>query len=170
MARILSGTVVVAVCLLVLGAPAALAADKCTNPNPAICQYAEDIPTSKGSKPTGSGKEKKVKKLPSSVEQKIREESPTLAPKLEEVATSTKYGAPEEIKATKEEQKRVAKRVRAAQVERARPIPAALGAVSGSGDGRLLGLVIVMAAMTVGAVSVAVIRKRGTGGSGSRRH
>jgi len=169
MARILSGTVVVAACLLVMGAQASLAADKCTNPNPAICQYAEDIPTSKGSKPTGSGKEK-VKKLPSSVEQKIREQSPTLAPKLEEVATSTKYGAPEEIKATKQEQKRVAKRVRAAQVERARPIPAALGAVSGSGDGRLLGLVIVMAAMTVGAVATAAIRKRGTGGSGSRRH
>jgi hypothetical protein len=165
MARILSGTVVVAACLLIFGAPAASAADKCTNPNPAICQYVEDVPTSKGPKQTGVGKEKKVKQLPRSVEKKIREESPTLAPKLEEVATSTKYGAPEEIKATKQEQKRVVKRLRAAEVERNRPIPAALGAVSGSGDGRLLGLVIVMAAMTVAAVAAAVIRKRGTGGS-----
>lgn len=165
MARILSGTVVVAACLLVFGAPAAFAADKCTNPNPAICQYVEDVPTSKGPKPTGVGKEKKVKKLPRSVEQEIRKESGTLAPVLEEVATSTKYGAPEETKATKQEQKQVQKQLKAAEVERGRPIPAALGAVSGSGDDRLLGLVLVMAAMTVGVVAAAVIRKRGTGGS-----
>jgi hypothetical protein len=164
MARILSSTVVVAACLLVLGAPAALAADKCTNPNPAICQYVEDVPTSKGSKPTGVGKEK-VNKLPRAVERELRKEGGALAPVLEEVATSTKYGAPEELKATKQEQKQVQKELRAAQVERGRPIPAALGAVSGSGDGRLLGLVIVMAAMTVGAVAAAVIRKRGTGSS-----
>src|SRR5215216_4039669 len=150
-------TIVIAVFAALVGASSAWAGGK----NPSIEQYVEQIPTSKGSKPAG-GPEKKVTKLPQRVEETIQTEagSDAEAQALEEVATSTRFGATKKVRVKKAESKRLEKRLRSKDVADAKAIPAAIGTVSETGNGRLLALVIVMAVMTAAAVALAALRRR----------
>jgi hypothetical protein len=148
--------IVIAVFALLLVAPAAWAGGK----PPSIDQYVEQIPTSKGPKPTG-GPAQTVSRLPRTVERTIRSEGGNDAQALEEVATSSRFGAPKKIKVAKKERKQLEKKLRAKSVEEPKAIPAAIGAVSETGNGRLLALVIVMATMTAAALALAGLRRRG---------
>lgn len=146
---------------LVVAAPAQ--ADDCANPS--ICQYVEQIPTAKGAKPSGRTA-KKVAALPAPVEKAIRTEGGGDVQVLQDLATSSSYGAPRQVPVQKVEKNRPQRK----QLERelqpknvqedAEPIPAAVGAVSGGGNGRLLALVIAMGAMTAIAVALATLRHR----------
>jgi hypothetical protein len=152
--------IVIGVLAALVGAPAAWADGK----NPSIEQYVEQIPTSKGSKPAG-GPATKVSKLPQRVENTIRTEtgSATAAKALEEVATSARFGATKKVVVKKvAARKQLEKQLRIKDVEKAKAIPAAIGAVSESGNGRLLALVILMAVMAAGAVALAALRRVGS--------
>jgi hypothetical protein len=158
MNRMVKAIVVMAVLGVSAAAPAAWAGDKC---NPAVCQYVESVPTSKGSKAATESHSKKVSKLPSSVQRSIRSElTPTEAQTVEKIATSSGLGAPEKIKVKKKERKVIQTKVRTSRVARSKPLPAAFGAVSEGGGGRMLALVIVLSVMTVAALAFAGLRRR----------
>jgi hypothetical protein len=163
MNRMVRTAVVLVVLGLSVSAPATWAADKCKNP--AICQYIEDVPTSKGSRPTNTDSTSTpVTRLSTKVRETIREASTaTDAQTLEKIATSAGYGAPETLKVKKQQRNAIQAKVRAAQIDRAKPLPAAFGAVSDGGGGRVLFLVIIMGVMTVAAVAFAGIRRRNAG-------
>jgi hypothetical protein len=75
----------------------AFAGDKPGNPgsSAAVAQYVEQIPTSSGSKATGVGKVH-TKPLAAKVKKKLQAEAGKDAPLLEQVATSSAYGAPQQ--------------------------------------------------------------------------
>jgi hypothetical protein len=162
MTRMLRATVITAFAALAVGAPVAWAGD-CANP--AICQYQEQVPTSKGSKPVGTGGNKQVSKLPTSVEHSIQTQSGSDATALVRIATTSGAGAPQKIMVKKSEQKRLHRQLKKANVDQSKPVRAGFSTVSGSGNGRLLALVIVMAAMTLTALALAVVRRRSAGAS-----
>jgi hypothetical protein len=154
------GTAIVAMAVLgLVFAAQALAADKCGNP--AICQYVEHVPTSKGSKPATRENPQTVAKLPTSVIQTIRKETTASeAETLEQIATTAGYGAPAKIKVKKSLRMQLKQELRSSRIDSSKPIPAAFGAVSGGGSDRLLALVIVMGMMLAVAVAIAGLRRR----------
>jgi hypothetical protein len=154
------GIVIVAMAVLglVFAAPA-LAADKCGNP--AICQYVEHVPTSKGSKPATGENPQTVAKLPTSVTRAIRQETTASeAATLEQIATTAGYGAPAKIKVKKSLRRQLRQELRSSRMDGSKPMPAAFGAVSGGSSNRLLALVIIMGVMLAAAVAIAGLRRR----------
>jgi hypothetical protein len=162
MKRMLRAMVITAFVALAVGVPAAWA-DRCTNPNPAVCQYTEDAPTATGSKPVGTGGNKQVTKLPTSVQQSIQTQGGSEASTLERIATTAGAGAPAKVKVKKAVKTRVRKALKNRSVDNQKPVRAGFSAVSGGGNGRLIVLVIVMGAMTLAALALAVARRRGGG-------
>jgi DUF917 family protein len=161
MKRMLKAMVITSLVALVVGAPAAWA--KCTNPNPAYCQYTETAPTATGTKSVGSGGDKQVSKLPTAVQHSIQTQSgsATTASTLERIATTAGAGAPAKVKIKKAEKTRVHKALKKVSVDRAKPVRAGFSAVSGGGNGRLVVLVTILGVMTLAAVALAVARRRG---------
>jgi hypothetical protein len=108
----------------------------------------------------------RTRKLPARIERRIRARGGRDAKLLEEVAGSPALGAPtRSIRVKKADRERL-RRIRSEMPSRA--LPAAVGAVTGTGDGHLLALVIVMAAMTVLAFVAALLRRRAVRGPARR--
>jgi len=162
MKRMLRATLVIVCVALVVGAPAAWAGGK--PGNPAIDQYVEQVPTSKGSHAVGAGKSHRVSTLPTSVQHALRDQGGD-ALVLEKIATTSDYGASKRIKVKKADRARLHKELKQAESEQAKPVRAGFGAVADDGNGRLLTLVIVMGVMTAAALALAVARRRGSGAS-----
>lgn len=131
----------------------------------AVCQYVEQIPTSSGSQATGFGKPR-VTPLPPAVKEQLTRQAGADAPLLEQIATSSVYGAPQ-------------KKLRAAPVgpnnrssgELGPPIEredtsiggalsAAVDVTADGSNGRLIGLLIVLLAITGVALASAGYRQR----------
>jgi hypothetical protein len=111
-----------------------------------------------GGRTAASGATARTRKLRARVERRIRARGGRDAELLEEVAGSPALGAPtRSIRVKKADRERL-RRIRSEAQTRA--LPAAVGAVTGTGDGHLLALVIVMAAMTVLALAAALLRRR----------
>ncbi len=154
---------------------------------PAIDQYVEQIPTSRGSQATGrpqpdrstaptgrttarpgrdsaeSGRGARaeshsgVAPLPAAVERKLRAQGGSDGALLRSIATAPELSAPKPVRVDKAERARL-REVRKNQAEQ--PLSAAVGAVTETGDGRVLALVIAMAAMTAFAVAAAGLKRR----------
>jgi hypothetical protein len=177
-----SVALVAGVLLLVPGS--ALAKNGPGNPgsSAAVQQYVEQIPTSTGSHATGFGKTK-TKPLAPAVQHRLTSEGGRDAPLLQQVATSSAYGAPQETLRTsvpvrQHERPKVvhrggrAKRAPSAPRShvrlpdtRTKPTPSralsAVGSVVTDGsDGRLIALAIFLAVITATALGAAAYRQR----------
>jgi hypothetical protein len=143
---------------------------------PAIDQYVEHIPTSSGSEATGrprpTGRPRQTgpatatgggtatesgSSLPAVVERRLSAQGGNDRALLRGIATSPALGAPEKVRIDKAERVRL-KEVRKKQA--AKPLSAAVGAVTETGDGRVLALLIAMGAMTALALAAAGLQRR----------
>lgn len=131
--------------------------------DPSVSQYVEEVPSSCGPR-RGSKGNKTVGTLSSKTRQTLSSQaSEGEAKLLEQVVTSTQYGAPEKrIKLRKEQRKEL----RTLRNEPPRPIPSAIGTVVDAEDRGLLALAIALGVMTAAAVGAAVLRARAARGSG----
>jgi hypothetical protein len=147
----------------------------------AVAQYVEQIPTSSGSQATGVGKVK-TKPLAPAIRHRLTKEAGADAPLLQQVATSSTYGAPQHVFHTSEPAKaavkaavkaaiggqggalgtttRRGKRAIGGDATPRRALSAAVNVVSDGSDGRLIGLVVLLAAITTVAVASAAFRQR----------
>ena len=126
--------------------------------DPSVDQYVEQVPSSCGQQQAGK-KSRTVGKLPRQVRNALQSQAAdeSEAALLEQVVTSTKYGAPEKKLRLGREQRR---ELRTLRNDPPRPIPSAIGTVVNAEDRGLLALAIALAVMTAAAVGAAVLRTR----------
>lgn len=144
----------------------------------AVAQYVEEIPTSSGSQATGVGKVQ-TKPLAPALSHRLNKEAGADAPLLQQVATSSAYGAPQRVLHTTKPLKTKigaqgtafgrgsafgngarGKGTIGGDATPRRALSAAVNVVSDGSDGRLIGLVVVLAAITAVAVAAAAYRQR----------
>ncbi len=143
----------------------------------AVAQYVEQFPTSSGSQATGVGKVQ-TKPLAPSLSRKLTTEGGSDAQLLQQVATSSAYGAPQHILHTKRPKTTIGGEGRGfgrgspfgdgargrgqigGDATPRRALSAAVNVVSDGSDGRLIGLVVLLAAITAVAVAAAAYRQR----------
>jgi hypothetical protein len=124
-----------------------------------IDQYIEDVPTSGGTHHAGSGGTGSTgssaavtpTSLPSDVKTKLEDSGGKDSEILQEIATSPRYGAPPAtsgaiLTATSSPD----------------PFSAAVGAVTGGDDGRMVGLFVALLAITAVSLGFSAIRRRTT--------
>ena len=168
----------------------AFAGDKPGNPgtSAAVAQYVEQIPTSSGSRATGVGKVH-TKPLAPKVKTKLQAEAGKDAPLLEQVATSSAYGAPQQTveppppppapattTTTKPAQGARPRPHQRPAVPAARRLPkvtpnptptralsAAANVVTEGSNGRLIGLAGFLVIITAAALGAAAYRQRSRG-------
>jgi hypothetical protein len=152
------------------------------NGSAAVAQYVEQINTATGSCATGYGKAH-VKPLKPAIQRKLTRQGGSDAPVLEQVATSSTYGAPqtsvgsETTRATRPTKARThgkktggsraagtRSRVELPDVRTdatpSKALSAAANVVSDGSNGRLVGLALFLVAITVVALGVATYRQR----------
>jgi Spy/CpxP family protein refolding chaperone len=145
------------VCLLVL-APVAAAQSS----PPLVDQYTEQVPTAGGPKHSGSagggpisggggGGGTSGSVLTPAQEAQITQEGGKDAKKLEELATSPAFGAPQSRPKADEN---------AAVVKPEGALSAAVSAVGDGSDGRLIGLLVALVAITAAALGLAAARRQ----------
>jgi hypothetical protein len=152
----------------------------------AVAQYVEQINTATGSCATGYGKPH-VKPLKPAIQRKLTREGGSDAKLLQQVATSTAYGAPQTTiepstsatsgstprPATKPKAKPRASKPKAAVRPRPVRLPkvrtdatpskalsAAANVVTDGSDGRLIALAVVLVVITLAALGAATLRQR----------
>lgn len=138
----------------------------------AVDQYVEDVPTGGGSSVPGSGKPKKTN-LPPGVTAQIADQGGSDAELLNTVASSSDYGAPQ--KTLKRKTERSGYTISGAQMERregdggsaspegdvsaASAVSSAVAA-DGAGAARLIGLLVLLFAVSLGALAFSALRHR----------
>jgi hypothetical protein len=144
--RWLLATVVLAVALF-----ASMPASAQDPPPPPVDEYTENIPTSEGNKQTG--KEGGKTSLPPSVATQVQAGGGQDAALLEEIATSARYGAPQNPEL-------VGRNPERGESEGATSAPGVLSAavetIGDGGEARLIGLFIVMSAILAAMLAVAL--------------
>jgi hypothetical protein len=112
-------------------------------PTPSIAQYVETVPTSQGGATAGSSK-RNANSLPPAVTKKLNAHPDAVTKRLESIATSSAYGAPQEGLS------------RPAESNAQNPVSAAVSAATDSSDSHvfwLLGAVIVVTTAMVWATA-----------------
>jgi hypothetical protein len=129
------------------------------NPSSSVAQYVEQIPTSCGSKATGT--DTSTRKIPSGIEQKIDSEGGDQAALLKQVVSNSSYGAPKtKIKSkTKANGSSSHNAILSDSEKRSSPLAASLGVITDGSDGRLIALLGMMLAIAV-IVLVSAFRRR----------
>jgi hypothetical protein len=155
-----------------LALPATAAAQTTDDPS-AVDQYVEDVPTGGGSSVPGSGGKPKNTNLPPGVTAQIADQGGDDADLLNQVASSSDYGAPQ--KTLKRKTEKSGYTISGAQMERregggsaggAEEDVSAASAVSsaiaadGAGATRLVGLLVLLFAISLGALAFSAIRHR----------
>lgn len=146
----------------------------------AVCQYVEQVPTAGGSKPTSGGR-KSVTPLSRAVKQRLYAKAGKDATLLEQVATSSDYGAPQGTPAKRAAPKeKKSKKDRNSETSGDRSdldgaaaaaasedppsfgnaLSASVDVVADGSNGRLIGLVVVLLAITGFALASAGYRAR----------
>jgi hypothetical protein len=134
----------------------------------AVDQYVEDVPTGGGSAVPGSGGGSDSN-LPPGVSAQISEQGGSDAPLLDQVATSSTYGAPQVERKSKPSGPTISGGMMerregdggAAAPETDVSVGSALSsAVSGDEGGRLVGLLVLLLAVSIGALAVSAARHR----------
>jgi hypothetical protein len=168
-ALLLVGAAGVATLLALPGTAAAQTAD---DPS-AVDQYVEDVPTGGGSSVPGSKGKPKKTNLPPGVTAQIATQGGSDADLLNQVASSSDYGAPQTTLQRKTERSGYA--ISGAQMERreaggssaspeedvtaAAALSSAITA-DGAGAARLIGLLAFLFAVSVGALALSAVRHR----------
>jgi hypothetical protein len=132
-----------------------------TPPSPggsAVDQYVEAVVTGSGPSYPGVTKEKRTP-LPRAARRALKQAGPSTANALEDVATSSAYGAPAVSPRPTKTGSRFRDNVPPAPSFRA-ALDNAVTAVGTTSDTRLLGLLVVLAGATAGALALAVRRAR----------
>jgi hypothetical protein len=151
--------VTAAVTLLAWAAPAA-AQDPCNES--AIDQYVECVPTDKGSSAPGTQAEDRTP-LSGAVQEAVSEEGGADAPILTEVATSSRYGAPQrKLKIDRDPGAResAASTSGGEDTSPGEAVSAAVSAVQSGDAGRLVGLLGALLAIALGALAFAGLRQK----------
>ena len=131
----------------------------------AVDQYVEQVPTSSGSQVSGLGGGKK-RELPRAVEKELADKGGDDAAVLQDVATSSDYGAPQEqLKLDEKDKARLREAVTDLRGDDSRvdvesAVSAPVSVLAEGSDRRLLGLVIVMALIALATVVAAAYRQR----------
>jgi hypothetical protein len=129
-----------------------------SNPPSSVQQYVEQIPTSCGSKATGTGNE--TRKIPKSIESKIDAQGGDDAQLLKAVVSESKYGAPKtKIKPQKQTTKGHRAILSDSESRQSSPLAASLGVITDGSDARLIALVGMMVAIAA-IVLVSALRRR----------
>jgi hypothetical protein len=132
---------------------------------PSIDQYVETVPTSQGGTSAGVGKPR-GKPLPHRIAAKIHARPDAVTRRLEAVATSSAYGAPQRDlsrpakTSRKQRAKPSAKSTTPAQPKEANPLSAAVSAVSDSGDSHVFWLLAAVIVVTTTMVWATARRHR----------
>jgi hypothetical protein len=146
MGSYMSRIAVVLAAALALALPkAAVAAEPPPPPpdTPSISQYVEQVPTSRGSSSPNVGKAT-AQALPTQVEANLRAHPDQVTKRLQKVATSSTYGAPQRV---------LPKPARGrAEPESSNALSAAVSAVNDSGDGHLIWLLLAVVSVTIAMV------------------
>jgi hypothetical protein len=135
-----------------------------TDPPPSsVDQYVEMVPTAEGPTAPGTGKRKNAQ-LPKAGKDALTTVSPEIAGALEEIATSSSYGAPAlpQSSAGSDSQAPVREpdTVPETSVESTLASAGAV-AVASVSDARLMALLLAVFVTTLGAVALAIARARG---------
>lgn len=131
----------------------------------AVDEYVEDVPTSEGSTPVVGNKPKKRKPLSSRVTAEVHREGGEDAAVLEEVATSSAFGAPQkEINRPRREKPHDANTNRPAERPQVgssggEALAAAATATTGENASRLIALLIALGVISVATVATLVARQ-----------
>ena len=136
--------VIAAVVALVFPAAAVTATPPPPPPDtPSISQYVEQVPTSRGGSSPAVGKAN-VRALPTQVAANLRAHPDHVTKRLEKVATSSAYGAPQRVlpKPVKE----------SVEPNASNPLSAVVSAVNDSGDGHLIWLLLTVVFVTIAMV------------------
>ncbi len=147
---------IVSVTALAAGSPAygKGCAGNLTNEGPSsVAQYVEQLPTSCGNHATGTGN--RSTKLPRSIEQKIQTQGGPDAALLKNIATSERYGAPQQ-KITRSDKKHS----RISANHAGNPLSASVSVVTDGSDSRLIALVLLMVGIAALVLAAAVRRRR----------
>ena len=133
----------------------------------AVDQYVEDVPTGGGSSVPGSGGGSS--NLPPGVSAQISDQGGSDAPLLSQVATSSAYGAPKVERKNQQNGPTISGGMMerregdggAAAAESDVSVGSALSsAVSGDEGGRLVGLLVLLFAVSLGALAISATRHR----------
>jgi hypothetical protein len=138
---------------LALASPVAAQED----PPSAVDQYAELVPTADGPKAPGNQTETRAP-LPPAGSDALEQAPPAVAVPLEEVATSSSYGAP-----TPQREPQPPARDRddlPSDPSLESTLASTFEAVGSTEDSRLLGLLVAIPLVALGAVALAVLRTR----------
>ncbi len=127
-----------------------------SNPPSSVAQYIEQMPSSCGSKPTGT--DTSTRNVPKAIENKIDKQGGQDAALLHKIVSSGQYGAPthQKIKAPKPGSKAI---LSDSETRRSNPLAASVGVITDGSDSRLIVLVVLMAAVA-GVVLVSALRRR----------
>ncbi len=131
---------------------------------PSIDQYVETVPTSQGGISAGVGKPR-GKPLPHRIAAKIHARPDAVTRRLETVATSSAYGAPQRdlsrpAKTSREQRAKPSASTTPAQPKAANPLSAAVSAVSDSGDSHVFWLLAAVIVVTTTMVWATARRHR----------
>ena len=142
------------------------------NPPSSVSQYVEQVPGACGSKAVNQGSQ--TRKVPKVIEHKIDQQGGDDATLLKEIVSSEKYGAPTQ---TKIKVKKVTVHKAKANTHRgtkktltdaarksadANPLAASVGVITDGSDGRLIALIVIMAAVAAIVIVSALRRRRVT--------
>jgi hypothetical protein len=141
------------------------------NPPSSVSQYVEQVPGACGSKAVNQGSQ--TRKVPKVIEHKIDQQGGDDATLLKEIVSSEKYGAPTQtkIKVTKvtvrKNKGHGAKKIlsdtqRRSANSSSNPLAASVGVITDGSDGRLIALIVLMAAVAAIVVFSALRRRRVT--------
>lgn len=136
-----------------------------------VAQYVEQVPGACGSKTVDQGSQ--TRKVPKVIEHKIDQQGGDDAALLKEIVSSEKYGAPAQtkIKVTKvtvhktKAKARGAKKILSDSERRASgtgALAASVGVITDGSDGRLIALIVLMAAVAAIVIVSALRRRRVT--------
>ena len=150
-----------AVAGLALAAPAAATHKPGHPPTDASAydQYVEQIPAGSGSKTPGRGRAKK-RPLPRRAAEELREQGGSDAELLESVATDTRLGAPERKLPSSPSISRKIRKETHEEPTTAGALAAGVDVASDGSENRIVGLLVVLGAVTAALVAAVLLRRR----------
>jgi hypothetical protein len=126
----------------------------------AIDQYVECIPTDKGSNIPGGSEETRTT-LSGPAQAAVTSQGGDDAPLLTAIATSSNFGAPQrKLKIERRPGERESTAAVSGGASTGDALSAAVSAVNGGDAGRLVGLIVALALITVGALGFAALRHK----------
>jgi hypothetical protein len=135
-----------------------------TPPPSAVDQYVEMVPAAGGPKSPSKTEKKKRTPLPEEGRKALEKAPPEVAKPLDEISTSSSYGAPEVAEPRKPTEPRSNAPVRDPDIAPGTSVDSTLRgtataiATASMDDARLIGLIVVLLVTTLGAVGLALRR------------